>query len=129
MNHGRRMPAHIMAELNALGVRISLDRFGTQDISFRSLDSGVVDTFVIDRSLIADLQENEDHQRLVRAAIAMARGLDIEVAAEGVETAEQLDFLRECNCDLAQGFLFSRPMHPEKVSMFLRDETGAARRV
>ncbi len=128
MAHGRRMPLHVMDELHALGVRISLDRFGTQDVSLRSLDTGLVDTFVIDRSLIADVQQNEKHQRLVRAAIAMARGLEIEVAAEGVETAEQLEFLRDCRCDLAQGFLFSRPMHPEKVSVFLREETGLARR-
>ncbi|MEJ2603924.1 MAG: EAL domain-containing protein [Gammaproteobacteria bacterium] len=128
MAHGRRMPMHVMDELHALGVRISLDRFGTQDVSLRSLDTGLVNTFVIDRSLIADVQENEKHQRLVRAAIAMARGLDIEVAAEGVETAEQLEFLRDCRCDLAQGFLFSRPMHPEKVSLFLREEAGRAGR-
>ncbi len=128
MAHPRRTPLKAMDALHALGVRISLDHFGTEDVSFRSLDSGVVDTFVLDRRLIEDLLQNEAHQRLVRAAIAMARGLDIEVAAEGVETAEQLEFLKDCNCDLAQGFLFSRPMHPEKVSIFLREETAGLRR-
>ncbi len=58
----------------------------------------------------------------MRAAIAMAQGLDIEVAAEGVETVQQLEFLKSCNCDLAQGFLISRPMQPEKISALLRSE-------
>ena len=64
---------------------------------------------------------------IVRAAIAMAQGLDIEVAAEGVETLNQLEFLRSCHCNLAQGFLISRPMQPEKVSAVLRSEIAGTR--
>ncbi len=108
--------------LRKLGVRLSLDHFGTCDISFESIDSGFIDSFVLDRDLVSDIDENDSHQRIVRAAIAMAQGLDIEVAAEGVETLTQLEFLRDCNCDLAQGFLISRPMQPEKVSAVLRSE-------
>ena len=52
----------------------------------------------------------------------MAQGLDIEVAAEGIETLSQLEFLRRANCDLAQGFLIARPMQPEKVATILRSE-------
>ena len=108
--------------LRKLGVRLSLDHFGTSDVSFESLDNGFIDSFVLDRDLVSDIDENDSHQRIVRAAIAMAQGLDIEVAAEGVETMTQLEFLRECNCDLAQGFLISRPMQPEKVAAILRSE-------
>jgi len=108
--------------LRKLGVRLSLDHFGTRDISFESLDNGFIDSFVLDQSLIMDVEENNSHQRIVRAAIAMAQGLDIEVAAEGVETMTQLEFLKSCNCDLAQGYLISRPMQPEKVSAILRSE-------
>jgi len=108
--------------LRKLGVRLSLDHFGTCDVSFESLDNGFIDSFVLDRDLVSDIDENDSHQRIVRAAIAMAQGLDIEVAAEGVETVTQLEFLRDCNCDLAQGFLISRPMQPEKVSAVLRSE-------
>ncbi|MEM7430322.1 MAG: EAL domain-containing protein [Pseudomonadota bacterium] len=108
--------------LRKLGVRISLDHFGTRDVSFESLDNGFIDSFVLDQSLIADVDENDSHQRIIRAAIAMAQGLDIEVAAEGVETVTQLEFLKSCNCDLAQGFLISRPIQPEKVSALLRSE-------
>ncbi len=113
--------------LRAYGVRLSLDHFGTRDISFSSLDTGVIDSFVLDQSLIQDVESNGSHQRIVRAAIAMARGLDIEVAAEGVETITQLEFLRSCNCDLAQGFLISRPMQAEKVSSILRSEIAGTR--
>ena len=112
----------ILRRLRKLGVRLSLDHFGTRDVSFESIDNGFIDSFVIDRSLIADVEENDSHQRIVRAAIAMAQGLDIEVAAEGVETMTQLEFLKSCNCDLAQGFLISRPMHSDKVSAILRSE-------
>ena len=113
--------------IRALGVRLSLDHFGTRDVSFSSLDTGVIDSFVLDQSLIQDVEFNGSHQRIVRAAIAMARGLDIEVAAEGVETITQLEFLRSCNCDLAQGFLISRPIHAEKVSSILRSEIAGTR--
>jgi diguanylate cyclase (GGDEF)-like protein len=113
--------------LRKLGVRISLDHFGTREVSFESLDNGFIDSFVLDRSLIADVAENDSHQRIVRAAIAMAQGMDIEVAAEGVETLTQLDFLRSCNCDLAQGFLISKPIQPEKVSAMLRSEIAGTR--
>lgn len=113
--------------LRAYGVRLSLDHFGTRDVSFSSLDTGVIDSFVLDQSLIHDVETNDSHQRIVRAAIAMARGLDIEVAAEGVETVTQLEFLRACNCDLAQGFLISRPIHAEKVSSILRSEIAGTR--
>ena len=113
--------------MRALGVRLSLDHFGTRDVSFSSLDTGVIDSFVLDQSLIQDVEFNGSHQRIVRAAIAMARGLDIEVAAEGVETITQLEFLRSCNCDLAQGFLISRPIHAEKVSSILRSEIAGTR--
>ena len=111
-----------LRRLRKLGIRLSLDQFGTRDVSFESLDDGFIDSFVLDRGLVADIMENDSHQRIVRAAIAMAQGLDIEVAAEGVETMSQLEFLKSCNCDLAQGFLISRPMQPEKIAAVLRSE-------
>lgn len=120
--HKRSAELEVLRQLRKLGVRLSLDHFGTRDVSFESLDNGFIDSFVIDQTLIADIEENDSHQRIVRAAIAMAQGLDIEVAAEGVETMTQLEFLKSCNCDLAQGFLISRPMHSDKVSAILRSE-------
>ncbi len=113
--------------LRKLGVRLSLDHFGTTEVSLNALDTGVIDSFVLDQSLIHDVEINGSHQRIVRAAIAMARGLDIEVAADGVETITQLEFLRSCRCDLAQGFLISRPIQAEKVSSILRSEIAGTR--
>ena len=126
--NGSEFPSRRKAEIEALqglrelGVRLSLDQFGTRNVSFESLSNGFVDSCVLDQSLIADVHENGSHQRIVRAAIAMAQGLDIEVAAEGVETLTQLDFLKSCNCNLAQGFLIGRPMQTEKVTALLRSE-------
>jgi diguanylate cyclase (GGDEF)-like protein/PAS domain S-box-containing protein len=125
--HGRASEAETIRGLRNLGVRLSLDHFGIQDVSFSSLDTGVIDSFVLDQSLIQDVEENDSHQRIVRAAIAMARGLDIEVAAEGVETITQFEFLKSCECDLAQGFLISRPMRAEKVTGILRSEIAGTR--
>ncbi|MCH8249896.1 MAG: EAL domain-containing protein [Proteobacteria bacterium] len=118
----REAELETLRQLRKLGVRLSLDHFGTRDVSFESIDSGFIDSFVLDKTLIADVEENHSHRRIVRAAIAMAQGLNIEVAAEGVETVQQLEFLKSCNCDLAQGFLISRPMQPEKISALLRSE-------
>ncbi|MEO0576136.1 MAG: EAL domain-containing protein [Pseudomonadota bacterium] len=109
--------------LRKIGVGIVLDHFGTHDISFSDLDSTVVSAFVLHQSLIQDVTDNEAHQRIVRAAIAMAEGLDIEISAEGVETPEQLDFLRQSRCTSAQGFYISRPMNSEKVSALLHSES------
>jgi len=113
--------------LRKLGVRLSLDHFGTRDVSFESLENGFIDSFVLDQSLISDVENNDSHQRIIRAAIAMAQGLNIEVAAEGVETMTQLEFLKSCNCDLAQGFLISRPIQADKVAAVLRSEIAGAR--
>ena len=122
MMQKREAEHETLKKLRNLGVRLSLDHFGTRDVSFESIDSGFIDSFVLDQALIADVEDNNSHQRIVRAAIAMAQGLDIEVTAEGVETVRQLEFLKSCNCDLAQGFLISRPMQPEKIAAILRSE-------
>ena len=113
-----------LRQLRALGVRLSIDHFGTRDVSFETIDNGFIDSFVLDQALIVDVEKNNSHQRIVRAAIAMAQGLDIEVTAEGVETVRQLEFLKSCNCNLAQGFLISRPMQADKVSAILRSEVA-----
>ncbi|MFK8052644.1 MAG: putative bifunctional diguanylate cyclase/phosphodiesterase [Woeseiaceae bacterium] len=109
--------------LRKLGVGITLDHFGTHDISFAALDSTVISSFVLHQSLIQDVTENESHQRIVRAAIAMAEGLDIAISAEGVETSGQLDFLRNSNCAVAQGHFISQPMESHKINALLHTES------
>lgn len=116
----RSIELETLHNLRKLGVRLSLDHFGVRDVSVNSLEAGGIDSFVLDQSLIQDVTTNTNHQRAVKTAIAIARGLDIEVTAEGVETIPQLEFLKTCNCDIAQGFLISQPMHTEKVTNILR---------
>ena len=116
-----------LRSLRKLGLRLSLDRFGTTEVSLNALDTGVIDSFVLDQSLIKDIEQNDSHQRIVRAAIAMARGLDIEVAANGVETMTQLEYLKTFRCDLAQGFLISRPVRANQIPAILRSEIAGTR--
>lgn len=116
-----------LRDLRALGVRLSLDHFGITEMSFESLENSFIDSCVLDQSLISDVDSNNSHQRIVRAVIAMAQGLDIEVAAGGVENAAQLAFLKSCNCDLAQGFLISQPVDALQAASMLRGEASGSR--
>lgn len=99
--------------LRNLGVRLSVDDFGTGYSSLAYLRRFPVDILKIDRAFIAGLTKDTPDEALVRASIEMAHALDLLVVAEGVETTEQRDCLRALGCDIAQGFLFSRPVAPE----------------
>lgn len=101
------------------GVHIALDDFGTGYSSLSYLRRLPINILKIDRSFIIDLtspKESETSQALVRAIIAMAHSLSLKVIAEGVETQEQLNCLRELDCDVIQGYLISRPIPPAEFS-------------
>ncbi|MEQ9501606.1 MAG: EAL domain-containing protein [Deltaproteobacteria bacterium] len=100
----------ILGNLRALGCRIALDDFGTGFSSLSYLTRFSVDTLKIDRAFITDVQEHADRGAIVRAIIAMSKSLRIQVVAEGVETAEELAFLGELECDLVQGYYFAKPL-------------------
>lgn len=110
------------------GVRIALDDFGTGYSSLSYLRRLPIDILKIDRSFIIDLtspKESATSQALVRAIIAMAHSLSLKVIAEGVETPEQLDCLKELDCDVIQGYLISRPLPPAEFSAkFLVDRNN-----
>lgn len=99
-----------LAALVALGVRFSVDDFGTGYSSLRYLKKLPVDTLKIDRSFVSDVCTNQDDASLVQSIAAMARGLCIQVIAEGVETAEQKRFITEAGCDFTQGYLTGIPV-------------------
>ncbi len=112
----------MLHELKKMGMRLSMDDFGTGYSSFSYLKRFPLDVIKIDRSFIMDIPDHEDDKAIVSAIIAMAHRLGMSVIAEGVETEEQLAFLKEHRCDEAQGFLISRPMPTEEASLFIAGE-------
>lgn len=107
----------VMRRLRALGVRIVLDDFGTGFSSLTHLHSFLFDGIKIDRSFIQDLEHEPKSLAIVRAVIGLGVSLNIPVIAEGVETRAQLAILAREQCQLVQGFLFSRPVPEEAVSL------------
>jgi diguanylate cyclase (GGDEF)-like protein len=106
-------------QLRALGIRIAVDDFGTGYSSLSRLVDLPLDDIKIDRSFIRELDVSEAGTTIIKAAIAMAHGLGLNVVAEGVETPEQLAFLKRSGCNQAQGYLFSRPCSADDVVALL----------
>jgi diguanylate cyclase (GGDEF)-like protein len=117
--------AEELGSLRAAGLKLSLDDFGTGYSSLSYLKRFKFDVLKIDRSFVAGLPRDPDDVSLVKAILAMARGLDLQVVAEGVENQEQLGFLRAQGCGLAQGYLLAKPMSDEAYSDFLRNQQAA----
>ncbi len=125
MEDGQRTSA-ALNELKAMGLRLSVDDFGVGYSSLNYLMRFPLDSLKIDRSFLAGIPADAEHVAITRAILAMARSLDLKVVAEGVETEEQLQYLREEGCDEFQGFLVGRPVPAEDFGRFL-DETRERR--
>jgi EAL domain-containing protein (putative c-di-GMP-specific phosphodiesterase class I) len=108
--HDAEQSIEILRQLSALGVRISVDDFGTGYSSLSYLRRLPLDKLKIDRAFIRDVVANRDDAAIVRAIVSLAHNLRLKVIAEGVETPDQLAFLRELGCDQYQGFHYSVPV-------------------
>jgi diguanylate cyclase (GGDEF)-like protein len=108
--HHAEDTVHTLARLDEMGVRLAIDDFGTGYSSLSYLKRFPIHTLKIDRSFVQDISTDPDDAAIVTAIVAMARGLNLSVTAEGVETKQQAVFLRSLSCDLAQGYHFGRPM-------------------
>lgn len=115
---------HTMDALGKLGVRFSLDDFGTGFSSFVHLNSLPITLLKIDKSFVAGMETREENSQLVRAMIHLAHNLKLQVVAEGVETAEQLALLRGFGCDQVQGYLISRALPLDSFVEFLQQDSA-----
>jgi len=113
----------ILDSLKNLGLSIAVDDFGTGYSSLNYLKQFPIDVLKIDRTFVDGLPSGEQDAQIARAIIAMAHSLNLAVIAEGVETHEQLEFLREHDCDEVQGYLFGRPMPPQQFEAQFSNET------
>jgi EAL domain-containing protein (putative c-di-GMP-specific phosphodiesterase class I) len=109
-----------------MGAHIGVDDFGTGHSSLNYLRRFEIDHVKIDRSFIAGIGVEHSDEAIVRTIIAMGRSLGLQIIAEGVETREQLEFLRTHGCDRAQGYLFSRPLDATSLEQRIPQMLGTA---
>ncbi|MBX6715528.1 EAL domain-containing protein [Pseudomonas aeruginosa] len=108
-----------LERLKSLGLTLAMDDFGTGYSSLSYLKKFPIDVIKIDRSFIKDIPDSQDDMEITSAVIAMAHNLKLKVVAEGVESAEQLAFLRRNRCDIGQGYLFDRPIPSDLLNTSL----------
>jgi EAL domain-containing protein (putative c-di-GMP-specific phosphodiesterase class I) len=116
----------VFAQLKALGVRVSLDDFGTGYSSLSYLRRLPIDTLKIDRSFVSQLDRFDDKRQIVEVVLMLARALELDVVAEGVETGAELQLLRDMGSDYVQGYFYHRPLSPEAAAAVLTAQVEAA---
>ena len=109
----------VLAALKKLNVSLDIDAFGVGYSSLRYLHQFPIDCLKIDRSFIANLHTRSESQEIVRTILALAKNIGVRVVAEGVETPDELDLLKELNCELAQGHLFSQPIRHDEITQLI----------
>lgn len=122
MEHSERS-LKVLSELDTLGVQLSTDDFGTGYSSLSYLQRFPFERLKIDRSFVRQMADNEKSGLIVKTILMLGQNLNIEVVAEGIETARQLEMLRELGCKTGQGYLFSRPVDAATAGQFLNQGT------
>jgi diguanylate cyclase (GGDEF)-like protein/PAS domain S-box-containing protein len=118
----------ILEDLHELGLRLAIDDFGTGYSSLSALQQFPIGTLKIDQSFVRHATTNHDQATIVAMVVEMGHSLQLDVVAEGVESEDQLRFLRALNCDYAQGLLFGSPMSADDFLELLRDQQGGSGR-
>ena len=118
----------VLTAWSEMGIAISIDDFGTGYSSLDYLKSLPVSALKIDRAFVMNIHSNPQDEAIAKAIVGMAHSLSLKVIAEGVETEEQLAFLKELKCDEAQGYLFSRPVPAEEIVQYF-DKAGSTCRI
>ncbi len=111
----------ILTELKEIGVSIAIDDFGTGHSSLAYLKKFPINTLKIDRSFVMDISKNEDDKVIVQTIISMAHSLGFKTVAEGVETIEHVELLKNMDCNQLQGYYFSKPIPKDEFTKFLQD--------
>ena len=113
---------HVLEQLKALGIGISIDDFGTGYSSLNYLKNFPIDYIKIDKSFVSEIMNNEEDAVIVKAIISLAQNLHKEVIAEGVETKEQLEFLKTHGCDISQGYYFSKALPADEIEQIYLEQ-------
>jgi len=116
---------HVLSQLKALGVRLSIDDFGTGYSSLSRLRRIPVDTLKIDRAFISHMDSDPESREIVRIIIMLAHNLGLKVVAEGTETEDHINLLKQLNCEMAQGYFFSRPADDQAMLKLLASNHSA----
>jgi diguanylate cyclase len=119
--HHAETTTNVLRQFKAMGVQLAVDDFGTGYSSLSYLRRFPIDALKIDHSFVREITSNPDDATIVSAVISMGKSLKQRVIAEGVETREQLAFLRHQQCDEGQGYYFSRPVPPQQFAMLLEN--------
>jgi len=115
-----RTDSGVLDDLKKLNVKLAIDDFGTGYSSLSYLYRMPIDTLKIDRSFVRQIGAGRKKSEIVRTIATLAHNLEMLVVAEGIETAEQLEHLRELGCELGQGFLFAKPLSVEQAIKMLK---------